>query len=185
MKIYTKSGDTGNTSLVGGSKTPKDDERVDAYGEIDELNSFIGLVVSRIEDKPLLDELKDKLTFIQNLLFEVGTGLATPTLTETIKKEDIDTIEKWIDTYSETLPALQSFILPGGSEVAARFHVLRTITRRAERRIVKLNNDQPISSLMIPFINRLSDLFFVLARYSNFRLGYNDVVWTSRQKKES
>ena len=167
MKIYTGTGDKGETGLFGGERVLKSDIRVEAYGCIDELNAFIGLAIVEVEDK----DVKKNLSVIQNYLFTIGSDLATPD-TEKNKKLNIPRtpesfyleMEKLIDKYSEELDELKYFILPGGSKPAAMMHVCRTICRKAERAVVELNSTVNIGTNIVMFLNRLSDLFFVLAR---------------------
>lgn len=180
MKIYTKTGDRGETGLFGGERVPKNSLRIEAYGTIDELNAFIGLTVLEVSDSTI----KKLLSEIQNQLFTVGADLATP---ENKKNEKLEIertsqdfhlrIEKEIDKYEEKLEPLRNFILPGGSKAAALMHICRTISRRAERQVVALKNGEKIGENIIIFLNRLSDLFFVLARYENAVSGTPDVKW--------
>ena len=180
MKIYTKKGDKGETGLFGGERVKKNSLRIEAYGTIDELNAFIGLAVSEITD----DSIKILLNKIQNQLFTVGTDLATPE-NEKTKKLNIkrtpsyfyEDIEKEIDKYYSKLDELKNFILPGGSKGAALLHVCRTICRLAERNVVALKSTVKIGENIIIFLNRLSDLFFVLARFENAVNGTPDVKW--------
>jgi cob(I)alamin adenosyltransferase len=176
MKIYTKTGDKGTTSLIGGTRVAKNDTRIEAYGTIDELNSFIGLLMSKLNNNPAhLEFLKS----IQQRLFDVGAYLATDTETSDSEKflteiggDFVQSIENEIDRINETLPPLRNFVLPNGSEASALSHVCRTIARRAERRIYDLaqaiaGNEEAIDEKIFIFINRLSDYFFVLARTLN------------------
>jgi len=180
MKIYTKTGDKGETSLFGGERVSKNHQRICAYGTIDELNSFIGLALTEVKSQ----EIKDILTDIQNKLFIVGSDLATPqteknnklNIQRTSEKFIIDA-EKDIDTISEKLDPLRNFILPGGSKGSALLHICRTITRRAEREIVELKKMDNISDNILVFLNRLSDLFFVLSRYENKVLNFPETKW--------
>ncbi|MDF2854830.1 MAG: cob(I)yrinic acid a c-diamide adenosyltransferase [Neobacillus sp.] len=177
MKIYTKTGDKGTTSLIYGQRVAKNDLRVEAYGTCDETNSMIGLAVSHLQGesfqkKELLDSLYHK---IQTNLFHVGAELATPKGKEvkwTIKDSDIEEMEKHIDELNDSLPALTNFILPGGHPAGATFHVARTIARRAERCAVTLGDD--VNPLVLMYLNRLSDLLFVTARYVNHVLGHKE-----------
>lgn len=167
MKVYTKTGDKGKTSLIGGTRIAKNDIRLNAYGTIDELNSFIGLLVSFLDD----ERINIFLGTIQNTLFDIGGILATD-LEKTkpyvaISKEKIQEIESEIDNLSNNLPELKSFVIPGGSKTASLSHVCRTMTRRAEREIYTMIEKFPIDENVIIYINRLSDLFFVLSRYLN------------------
>ena len=180
MKIYTKTGDSGETGLFGGERVSKNTIRIEAYGTIDELNAFIGLTIIEVSDK----SVKDLLQKIQNWLFSIGADLATPDNEKTKKLNVFRTseeyyryIEKEIDKYESKLDELKNFILPGGTKGAALLHVCRTITRRAERMVVALNSTVKIGNNIIIFLNRLSDLFFVLARFDNAVTGTPDVIW--------
>lgn len=180
MKIYTKTGDSGETGLFGGERVSKSSQRIDAYGTIDELNSFIGVVITEIKD----NEIKSLLCKIQKQLFDVGSDLATPD-SETNRKHKIPRItseyyletEIAIDHFEDKLEELKNFILPGGSKAAAYLHVCRTVCRRAERAVVELNKTINAGENIIVFLNRLSDLFFVLARYENLVSGIPDTKW--------
>jgi len=180
MKIYTKTGDKGETSLFGGERVQKSEQRLRAYGTIDELNSFTGIAVFETAD----DGVKKILLKIQNQLFSLGADLATPE-TEKTKKLNIfriddgfiKTIEEFIDKYEKKLDELKSFILPGGSKSASVLHVCRAVCRRAEREIVELSNSEKINREIIVYINRLSDLLFVLSRYENKIAGIPDTIW--------
>lgn len=180
MKIYTKTGDKGETSLFGAGRVSKDDIRIEAYGTVDELNSFIGLAITESKN----DEVKQTLIKIQNQLFNLGSDLATPDEIQSqnisiprITEEDYKYIEQQIDFFSERLDELKYFILPGGTKSSTILHIARTICRRAERRVVALNNTVKINSNIIIFLNRISDLLFVLARYENKISGINDIKW--------
>ncbi|MCH8032163.1 MAG: cob(I)yrinic acid a,c-diamide adenosyltransferase [Bacteroidetes bacterium] len=180
MKIYTKTGDKGETGLFGGERVSKNSFRIEAYGTIDELNAFIGLAVIEVSDK----SVKDLLQKIQNWLFSIGADLATPDNEKTKKLNVFRTteeyylyIEKEIDNYEKKLEELRNFILPGGTKGAALLHICRTITRRAERMVVALNSTVKIGNNIIIFLNRLSDLFFVLARFDNAVTGTPDIEW--------
>lgn len=165
--IYTKTGDKGKTSLVGGKRVEKTHIRLDAYGTVDELNSFIGQLVCEVKDV----ELKDFLLFIQNKLFVVGSYLATetdalnPKAPLIIEDSDIEAIENMMDKLDSQLPKLTRFILPGGSESAARAHICRTVCRRAERKTYNVANEFDIENNILVFLNRLSDFFFLTARF--------------------
>jgi len=180
MKIYTKTGDKGETGLFGGERVSKNSLRIEAYGTIDELNAFIGLAVIEVSDR----SVKDLLQKIQNWLFSIGADLATPDNEKTKKLNVFRTpeeyylyIEKEIDKYEGKLDELRNFILPGGTKGAALLHICRTITRRAERMVVALNSTVKIGNNIIIFLNRLSDLFFVLARFDNAVTGTPDIEW--------
>jgi cob(I)alamin adenosyltransferase len=176
VKIYTKTGDKGQTSLVGGTRVSKDNAQIEAYGTVDELNSAIGLVAG--EDKVYTDFLQD----IQHKLFNIGSVLASEGDLDfelpTISEEDITILEKEIDRLNEGLPRLKNFILPGGSVLSAHTHLARCICRRAERRVVTLENDEYLIHLR--YLNRLSDYLFVLSREYIRLAGKQDVIW---QKK--
>ncbi len=180
MKIYTKGGDKGETGLFGGERVSKDSPRIEAYGTVDELNSFIGLALTETKD----NEVKKLLEKIQNVLFILGLDLASPDDEKNknhsiprISKINYEEIEKEIDKYDAHLDELKNFILPGGSKGTALLHICRTICRRAERRVVALNNSVNLNPDIIILLNRLSDLFFVLARYENKISGIEDVKW--------
>ena len=180
MRIYTRTGDKGDTGLFGGGRVGKDDARVEAYGEVDELNAVLGLARS-IELMPRIDEV---LVPIQRDLFSLGALLATPEhekMRQHLEKARIDEeriaqLERAIDAGEAELEPLRAFILPGGTPKAAALHVARTVCRRAERRVVALRRDVEIPELVVVYLNRLSDLLFVLARVAN-NLGRNDVLW--------
>ena len=178
MKIYTRTGDTGNTSLFGGQRVPKDALRIDAYGTVDELNSALGAVLSDVSDA----ELKKVISRIQNTLFEVGADLATPRSIEQknvrrIKPEDAKELESVIDTIEQRLEPLTSFVLPGGSKAGSGLHVARTVCRRAERAVVRLSREEEIGEAILVYLNRLSDLLFVLARWSNKMANIPEIPW--------
>lgn len=179
MKIYTKTGDEGLTGLIGGSRVPKNDLRIEAYGTVDELNSYIGLLASY----PLLEEELIYLEKIQHRLFAVGSHLATDKEQTTIdtasiiSNEDITGLEDSIDRLNENLPALKAFILPGGSEEGSVCHICRTVSRRAERRILDVYQIYNIDKQIIIYINRLSDYFFVLSRYITLKKGNKEILW--------
>ena len=166
-KVYTKRGDKGETDLLGGSTARKDSLKVESYGCIDETSSFIGLARYYTKNKVIKERLKE----IQNKLLVLGGFLASDDkgkemMKDQIKEEDIKLLEEYIDEYNQKLPPLTHFILPGDDEVAAHFHVARTVVRRAERRIVSLAAQEDLNPLIQKYVNRLSDLMFVLARYS-------------------
>ena len=178
MKIYTRTGDTGDTSLFGGTRVPKSDARVEAYGDVDELNAWLGFVrASRLDS--VLDEV---LLGLQRDLFALGAQLADPAdkLAPRVTKAVIDDdhivrLEELIDRLEEELPPLRRFILAGGTSAGAALHVARTVCRRAERRIVALH--PPIDPVLLRYLNRLSDLLFVLARVINHRAGVTETEW--------
>jgi cob(I)alamin adenosyltransferase len=188
MKIYTRTGDNGYTGLIGGKRISKSDLRIIAYGTVDELNSYIGLCISvllerQIKNMSFQNEI-DVLTSLQNDLFIIGSDLADPDLKSTtvrVKKEMIDNLENTIDNYEKDLDPIKFFILPGGSLESAYLHVVRTIARRAETNVSKLlsNTPETINNMILVYLNRLSDLFFVLARLINKRLKISDIAWRS------
>jgi len=177
--IYTKTGDSGETGLFGGGRVGKDDPRVDAYGEVDELNATIGLARSQGLEKEL-DALAARL---QEELFTVGSMLATPQGSKAeqhipkVRPEWVKAMEDAIDGFDQELPAMTAFILPGGTKAAATLHVARTVCRRAERRAVPLYRAGKIELLVISYLNRLSDLLFTMARAANHREKVEDVKW--------
>ena len=178
MKIYTKTGDKGETGLFGAGRVSKDSLRIEAYGTVDELNSFIGLAI--IEAKEEI--VKQQLLRIQNLLFVVGGDLAAPNNNEgfhipRIEEKDYLEIEGFIDAISERLDVLKYFILPGGTKSAALLHTARTVCRRAERRVVALKKGEEINENIVIFLNRISDLLFELARYENKSADVADIKW--------
>jgi cob(I)alamin adenosyltransferase len=179
MKIYTKTGDDGKTGLIGGTRVSKNDNRIEAYGTVDELNSFLGLLASY----QLLKTEQYFLEKIQHRLFAIGSYLATDTSkivvneASIIHENDIYEIEQEIDRLNENLPKLTNFILPGGSIEGSTCHICRTVSRRAERRILNLTNTYVIDIELIKYINRLSDYFFVLSRYITLSGGYKEIIW--------
>lgn len=174
MKIYTKTGDKGTTSLVYGQRVRKDDLRVEAYGTCDEANSMIGLALSHLKGENFQgkDSLETAYHKIQTILFHVGAELATPKGKEVkwkLEKTEIDEMERLIDQWDKDLPPLTNFVLPGGHPSGAAFHIARTIVRRAERCSVSL--EEEVNPLVLAYLNRLSDLLFVTARFVNYQLG--------------
>jgi cob(I)alamin adenosyltransferase len=181
MKIYTRTGDEGKTSVIG-ARVAKDDARVEAYGTIDELNAFVGQAAAIIgrDNDSVWDGMLVQLTAIQHELFDCGSDLsyAAPER-EKMKVTDgmASQLEQWIDEYEDRTPPIARFILPGGSEQAAALHVCRTVCRRAERRIVAMAGTQPCPQPVIKYVNRLSDYFFAAARAANAALGTPDVEY--------
>lgn len=177
MKIYTKTGDAGETGLFGGPRVRKDHTRVEAYGSVDEVNAALGL--ARCE--PLAAEMDSLLADVQNDLFTLGAELCTPDrgklAAEPLGAIRITALEQAIDRYEAKLEPLKQFILPGGTRAAATLHLARTICRRAERRLITLTAQESISPLIVVYLNRLSDLLFVLARAVNRAAGQPDVPW--------
>ena len=183
FKIYTKSGDLGTTSLIGGTRVPKSHLRIETYGTIDELNSYIGLVIDLATDNSSKGMLKE----IQDRLFTVGSSLAcdpekAPLMKiPDLKEGDIDSLENEIDKMNELLPAMKHFILPGGHPAVSTTHVARCVCRRAERLCVNMQeHDLFVDPLVIQYINRLSDYLFVLSRYISRQLGVVEVEWKPR-----
>ncbi|MBK7105894.1 MAG: cob(I)yrinic acid a,c-diamide adenosyltransferase [Ignavibacteriae bacterium] len=181
MKIYTKTGDDGSTSLFGGTRVAKNNIRINAYGTIDELNSVIGIAIAN----KISVEVKYELEKIQNTLFQIGSELASPenVKSDIIKKtseDDIKYLESLIDKFDEKLPPLNNFILPGGNKSASYLHLARTICRRVERIIVELKEKENINNNILVYLNRFSDLLFVLARYENFVTSTPEIVWKTR-----
>jgi cob(I)alamin adenosyltransferase len=180
MKIYTKTGDQGDTSLFGGQRVPKDALRIEAYGTVDELNSLLGIVRADNTDRGI----DDILSSIQDRLFEVGADLATPRSLDRdsirrFEPHDAGPLEQLIDDLESHLEQLKSFIIPGGSPVAARLHFARTVCRRAERAVVRLSRNEDIGEGTIIYLNRLSDLLFVLARYANHLAQVTETKWNA------
>ncbi len=176
--VYTKTGDKGTTALVGGKRVPKSHVRLEAYGTIDELNSFVGFLICQIQDE---DDLKI-LSFIQHKLFTVGSYLATeteaisPKAASIITAENIALLEGEMDRMDNELPPLRQFVLPGGSEAASRAHICRTVARRAERCIYHVKEEYPVEDNILKFVNRLSDYFFLLARKECNKNG-REIFW--------
>lgn len=179
-KIYTKTGDRGETGLFGGPRVKKSHPRIAAYGSVDELNASLGQARS-LNDHADLDRI---LARIQNDLFEVGALLATPQAGPAagrLRPEDVAFLEETIDRFDRELPPLRDFILPGGSPLASVFHLARTVCRRAEREIVGLMESEPIAPEVVVYMNRLSDLLFVLARWANLKKGRTDIYWEKKR----
>lgn len=170
-KIYTRTGDDGSTGLADGSRVPKDHRRIEVLGCLDELNSVVGLIIAQAEPDP-----PPQLTQVQNRLFDLGAELATPGA-ERIQAEDVGFLETALDGYNADLPPLKEFILPGGGSAATFCHLARALCRRTERRLVTLNREADINPQTLRYINRLSDLLFVLARVLATRDGGSEVLW--------
>ena len=183
MKIYTKTGDKGMTKLVGSSTVAKDSDRVESYGTIDELNSWVGYIISQLPQEN--QEIKEELEALQHLLFDAGTDLSTPIEAQRpfkLQKESVHWLEQRIDFYTAQSPDIDRFILPGGTPAASMVHVARTIARRAERIIVRLNWTAKINEEVLIFTNRLSDYFYALARYLNVEAQRPDVFYERSEK---
>ena len=189
MKVYTKTGDTGTTALFGGTRVPKDHARIESYGTVDELNSYIGL----IRDQEINQHFKDILIEIQDRLFTVGAILATPPEKEVLKngqkrlqnlgiiESDIELLEKEIDSMEDSLPQMTHFVLPGGHTTVSYCHIARCVCRRAERLAVHLSHNEPVANIAIKYLNRLSDYLFVLARKLSKELNADEVKWIPRK----
>jgi len=181
MKIYTRSGDEGDTGLFGGGRVPKDHPRVSAYGDVDELNSAIGMVRATVP----ADFFDPLLESVQRDLFAIGGHLATPDperVTRALEKAALSQarvteLERAIDAADQELPPLTAFVVPAGTPKAAALHVARTVCRRAERSVVRLAHEAEVHQLFIVYLNRLSDLLFTLARLANHRAGIGDMTW--------
>lgn len=185
MKIYTRTGDRGETGLFGGQRVRKDHARVEAYGDVDELNSVLGVVAGRLGAEGQAEMVRG-IQRIQADLFVIGANLATPRPEDggrenahvpVLPDGRVADLERWIDAAEEELEPLRTFVLPGGGEAAAHLHLARTVCRRAERRCVSLAHEAHIEEAMIVYLNRLSDLLFTLARLANRRAGVADVPW--------
>lgn len=177
--LYTRTGDAGTTSLVDGSREAKDHPRVDAYGDIDELSSALGLLAS---SKDCPDEIRGEIRHIQNVMFNLGSYLATPVKDgeeKPLPGLDAETqiLEGWIDSLDERTPKIRQFVLPGGCEESSRAHMARTVCRRAERKITALSRLSYVDPAVLGYVNRLSDYLFIAARYLNFIAGIDEVVW--------
>ena len=180
-KIYTRTGDEGTTGLVGGERVKKNSIRVKAYGDIDELNSYLGLCATFGCDEAF-SPLLDKLSIVQNELFDLGSELASPGSSggpgiPTTTADQVSRLEVWIDTLNEGLPTLQSFVLPGGSLLNAHLHIARAICRRAERTILELHDAEPVPTNLRHYVNRLSDLLFVMSRAAASLEGKKETLW--------
>jgi len=178
-KIYTRTGDEGTTGLAGGQRVPKDSQRVETYGTVDELNSLIGAAVAT----GLCERLANELRLIQNQLFDLGADLATPAASQarhpvpTVEPRHVERLERLIDELNDVVGPLANFLLPGGAPGAAQLHVARTVCRRAERAATTLARAEPVGPTVIPYLNRLSDALFVMARYENHERGVVEPLW--------
>ena len=181
MKIYTKTGDKGQTSLIGGTRVPKHHVRIEAYGTVDELNSYIGL----IRDQQIEEHSKNILVEIQDRLFTIGSSLASdPEKSRMkipdLKEEDVTLLEKEMDAMNEVLPEMRSFVLPGGHTTVSFCHIARCVCRRAERITIHLSENSFVDELVIKYLNRLSDYLFVLARKISHDLKATEIPWKAR-----
>ena len=177
MKIYTRTGDAGQTGLIGGARVGKDTLQMAAIGDVDELNACLGIAVSSLTDSFLKDELEQ----IQCRLFDLGAELAGGR--HLVSAEDVEALEVSIDRQTAGLPPLRAFILPGGTPVAAAFHLARTVCRRAERSVLALHRQRPIDAISLAFLNRLSDWLFTAARTTNARSSVPDVEWHAKESR--
>ena len=186
MKIYTRTGDTGDTALFGGGRVAKHHVRVEAYGTVDELNAVVGWCAAQVAEPTI----RERLQALQHDLFTLGAELATPPAREGRRRPEtpplpiarIDEMEAWIDEADRELPPLRAFVLPGGVAGAAALHVARVVCRRAERAVVALSEAEPIAAGVIAYLNRLSDLLFTFARLENARAGVADVEWRKAEQ---
>jgi cob(I)alamin adenosyltransferase len=182
-KIYTRRGDDGSTGLFGGPRVRKDDLRVVAYGDVDELNSALGVAREELPE----GDLRSLIDSFQSELFDLGAELATPDTSKAPKEvprisaQSVARLEKEIDRLTEELPPMKNFILPGGSRPGAALHFCRTVCRRAERKLVELADSSSVSSDALAYLNRLSDLLFVMARAANLRAGGREIPWTPKK----
>lgn len=181
MKIYTKTGDKGTTSLFGGKRVSKSDLRIETYGTIDELNSYVGLV----RDQAVNQNRKNVLVEIQDRLFTIGSILATEPGNTKVKipsliQKDVTNLEKEIDAMDASLPPMKSFVLPGGHQAVSFCHVARTVCRRAERLVIALDGQEKIDALVIQYLNRLSDYLFMLSRKMSAELNAEEMPWKPR-----
>ncbi len=194
QKIYTKTGDLGQTSLIGGKRVSKAELRLNSYGTVDELNAVLGILVSQIQASsdaklkkmPKLNSCTELLIAIQSSLFDIGSHLACENEKMALKMPKLDSaqissMEAWMDSVENDLASLKNFILPGGCLAASFAHMARTVARRSERVVVALNKKTYVNPEIIIFLNRLSDLLFVVARYLNHLAGVEDVIWSARK----
>jgi cob(I)alamin adenosyltransferase len=187
MKVYTRGGDSGETSLFGGRRVSKTAPRVEAYGAVDELNAVVGLVRAELGTGDLATQLEQ----VQSSLFDLGSELATPDAAARERKgkpaprvddADAEELERWIDALDLELEPLASFVLPGGSRPAALLHLARTVCRRAERRVIQLAAQEPVAPAAVKYLNRLSDYLFTAARAANQRAGVAEPKWIGRER---
>lgn len=183
--LYTRTGDQGTTSLVGGKRIAKTDVRLESYGMVDEFSSFLGDILSQ---PGCAAEVKGQLSKIQNTLFDVGSYLASDPegafkMPPGVEDADITELEGWIDALDEQTPKVESFVLPGGAPLSAKAHIARTVCRRTERAILHLNEQQPVDEHVLRYINRLSDYLFILARFFNFIGGVEEIKWKPKGRR--
>lgn len=181
MKIYTKTGDKGQTSLIGGTRVPKHHIRIESYGTVDELNSHLGLIRDSVKDEEVITQILE----IQDRLFTIGSILASDPVKSKMKipellESDVEYLEKAIDKMNETLPEMRSFVLPGGNPVVSYTHIARCVCRRAERCTIQLSEESEVSALVLKYLNRLSDYLFVLSRKITFDTQAVEIAWKPR-----
>ena len=185
MKIYTRTGDKGTTSLFSGDRVSKNNPTIEAIGTVDEGNSALGLALAHLPGESSLNQLRDQLITIQHALFDVGAALATPRTCHEEKKlektrfdnESIQLLEQWIDAMDTELPPLKTFILPGGHPAGAALHLARSVTRRAERLVLPLYEQADVTGAVLVYLNRLSDYLFMASRFVNFKLHLSETPW--------
>ncbi len=187
MKIYTKTGDKGKTSLFDGTRVYKSNIRVETYGTVDELNSIIGIVIAELGIANYELGVKKELIAIQNNLFEIGACLANPAVLENLKlnqqlEENTKQLENYIDVMTAEMPELTHFILPGGGKAGAFLQLARTVSRRAERQTVALSQQASVAREILIYLNRLSDVFHTMSRYVNFKENKKEVIWVSKTR---
>lgn len=193
MKIYTKTGDKGETSLFTGQRVPKTDPFIEALGAVDECNSALGTAISFLPPTSDMNPVKEQLEIIQHALFDVGAALATPrtrAISSKLEKtrfdqQEIEQLEKWIDKMEAGLPRLHAFILPGGHPAGAALHLARSICRRAERRVLPLYRDADVTDTVLIYLNRLSDYLFSVSRYVNFLVKCPETKWMPHKSSSS
>jgi cob(I)alamin adenosyltransferase len=191
MKIYTKTGDKGQTSLFTGQRVAKNDPFIEALGTVDECNSAIGVAISLLPSDELFAQVKAQLILIQHTLFDLGAALATPRTRAAIAKiektrfdhDGVDQLEKWMDLWDEQLPKLHSFILPGGHPSGAMLHLARSICRRAERTVLPLHKHADVSDPVLIYLNRLSDYLFIISRYVNHLINIPESKWEHHKQE--
>lgn len=187
MPIYTKTGDKGITSLGTGERVWKNSKRVESYGLVDELNAILGLIVSELDRKkyPAWKYLIKLLSFLQNDLFAIGSYLANPKSTDLIEglANRTQYFEKQIDFMTKKMPSLRNFIFPGGGKIGSLLHIARTVARRVERTVVFLSREQKVNEDVLIYINRISDLFLVMARYANYAEGKKETIWSRQNNR--
>ena len=191
MKIYTKTGDKGETSLFTGRRVPKNDPFIEALGSVDECNSTLGAALAFFSKSPEMNEVRRQIELIQHALFDLGAALATPQTTANsskiektrFDKEEIEMLEKWIDAMEDQLPPLHTFILPGGHPAGALLHISRSVCRRAERRVLPIHRNADVNDNVIIYLNRLSDYLFSVSRYVNFVNQLPETHWVPHIQK--